>query len=203
MKTTKIIVFDLYNTLVEIKKPSKFFLRLFKAAKTGFNLDVSSYLNLVMTKDIEELKQVLPPDFEELYTKNKNLLNSELQSIVVYDEVVKTLSHLKQNHQLFLISNLASPYKQPVFDKELHLFFERMIFSCDFGILKPNNSIFKEVENSTKVKPNEILMVGDSYTSDIKGAENMGWNYLRINRKKKNSRIYDIQNLREIEKNLF
>ncbi len=78
MKTTKIIVFDLYNTLVEIKKPSKFFLRLFKEAKTGFNLDISSYLNLVMTKDIEELKQILPPDFDELYTKNKNLLNSEL-----------------------------------------------------------------------------------------------------------------------------
>ncbi len=75
-----------------------------------------------------------------------------------------------------------------------------MIFSCDFGMLKPNNSIFKEVENSTKAKPNEILMVGDSYTSDIKGAENMGWNYLRINRKKKNSRVYDIQDLREIKK---
>ena len=198
MKKTKIIVFDLYNTLVEIKKPSKFFLTLFKASKTSFNLDISSYLNLVMTKGVEELKQILPSDFKELYAKNETLLKKELESVIVYDEVFQVLSNLQKHFRLFLISNLASPYKKPVFDTDLHLFFEQMIFSCDVGILKPNISIFKKVETITKAKPNEILMIGDSFKSDIKGAENREWNYLQINRVKKSSKKYSIRDLREV-----
>lgn len=198
MKGTKIIVFDLYNTLIEIKKPSKFFITLYKASKKGFNLSITSYLHLVMTKDIEELKQTLPTDFKKLYIQKEGLLNNELNSVFVYDDVVEVLSFLKQHFKLFLISNLASPYKKPFFEANLECFFENILFSCDVGIIKPNPFIFKEIETITKVKPNEILMIGDSYNSDIKGAKNMGWSHLMINRKNQ-SNNFDIRSLREIK----
>ena len=78
-----------------------------------------------------------------------------------------------------------------------------MIFSCDYGILKPNQEIFKEVERLTKNKANEILMVGDSFKSDIVGTHTMGWNYLKINRYVPLSKEYEIKDLSEIKTHII
>ena len=73
-----------------------------------------------------------------------------------------------------------------------------MIFSCDYGCLKPEQKIFKEVEKLTGNAPEEILMVGDSYKSDIVGAKQMVWNYLKVNRKSEVKEVFEISNLEEI-----
>ncbi|TCI85829.1 HAD family hydrolase [Tenacibaculum sp. M341] len=197
MKHTKVIVFDLYNTLVEIQKPTKFFLKLFKESRNGFNMDISSYLNLVMTKSVKELIRILPLEFEELYVENFSALTTEIASVEVYKEVLEVLSILSKDFELYLLSNLAEPYKKPVLATDLHLFFDHMIFSCDFGALKPSRTIFKEVEKISGKHSKEILMIGDSYKADIIGAQSMGWNTLMINRKKSNE-DFDIQNLHEL-----
>lgn len=200
MNNIKAIVFDLYNTLIEIKKPNHFFLKLFKISQDGFGMDVSSYLQLVMKNDIEELRGLLPIEFSSLYDERIIDLTNELDSIVIYNEVIDVLKDLKQDFRIFLISNLASPYKKRVFSNNLNHYFEKMIFSCDYGVLKPNNEIFKEIERITECKPNEILMIGDSFKSDIIGARNMKWNYLKINRITSVLKNYEIKNLNEIRK---
>ncbi|WP_196909114.1 MULTISPECIES: HAD family hydrolase [unclassified Aquimarina] len=200
MNNIKTIVFDLYNTLIEIKESNHFFLKLFKISQNGFDMDVSAYLQLVMKNDLSELRDILPPEFSTLYDKNLPELEQELDSIVIYEEVLHVLEDLKKHFRVFLISNLASPYKEPVFYNNLDQYFEKMIFSCDYGFLKPNKEIFKEIEKFTSNKPNEILMVGDSFKSDIVGAKNMGWNYLKISRYTPISKDYEIKNLNEIIK---
>ncbi len=45
-------------------------------------------------------------------------------------------------------------------------------------------------------------MVGDSFKSDIIGAKNMKWNYLKIKRYTPISREYEIKNLNEIKKHI-
>ncbi|MFT5617639.1 MAG: HAD superfamily hydrolase (TIGR01549 family) [Arenicella sp.] len=202
MNNIKVIVFDLYNTLIEVKEQNHFFLKLFKLSARSFDIELPSYLKLVMTKNIEELITILPVEFEGLFSKNHTILEQELDSIIVYKEVYEVLESLKQEFRVFLISNLASPYKQPVFEKNLAEYFEEMIFSCDYGILKPNQEIFREVERLTKNKGDEILMIGDSFKSDIVGAKNMNWNYLQINRQKHSGKEYEIRNLNEIKVHL-
>lgn len=202
MNNIKTIVFDLYNTLIEIKESNHFFLKLFKLSYNGFNMSLPVYLNLVMTKDFKDLINILPSEFEELFDKNRIILETELNSIVVYKETYNTLESLKKDFRLFLISNLASPYKSPVFEKNLEQYFEGIIFSCDYGFLKPNQEIFREVERLTKNEASEILMVGDSFKSDIRGAQNMAWNYLKINRNGRLSKDYEIKDLNEIKKHI-
>jgi putative hydrolase of the HAD superfamily len=199
MNNIKTIVFDLYNTLIEIRKPNHFFLKLFKASQDGFDMDVSTYLHLVMKNDVEELKNSLPTEFSALYNEKLPSLIEEINSIVVYPGTMDVLKDLKQDFRIFLISNLATPYKKPVFSNNLDLYFEKMIFSCDCGLLKPSKEIFKEVEKITKNKPSEILMVGDSFKSDIIGAKNMKWNYLKINRHALILKSDEIKSLREIK----
>ncbi|WP_338762897.1 HAD family hydrolase [Bernardetia sp. ABR2-2B] len=200
MTNIKTIVFDLYNTLIEIKEPSNFFLKLFRTSKNGFDLEVKAYLRLIMTVDIDELMDVLPSEFENLYNENRHTLESELRSVVVYEEVIDMLEELKKDFTIFLISNLASPYKEPTFKFGLDKFFDKMIFSSDYGYVKPNQEIFKEIEIIAKNNPNEILMIGDSFKSDIVGANTMGWNYLQIKRDGNILKDYEIQNLTEIRK---
>ncbi|AFM03354.1 haloacid dehalogenase superfamily enzyme, subfamily IA [Bernardetia litoralis DSM 6794] len=200
MNTTKIIVFDLYNTLIKIKESTNFFLKLFRSSKNGFDLEISAYLRLVMTVNIDELLDILPQEFATLYKKNINELEKELDSIFIYDEIFDVLEDLKKDFRLFLISNLASPYKKPVFKLGLDNYFEEMIFSCDYGYLKPNDEIFEEIEKITTKKSNEILMVGDSLKSDIVGARNMKWNYLRIKRSGNILENYEIKSLKEMRK---
>lgn len=197
MKGIKVIVFDLYNTLIEIRHTNNFFLNLYKSSKNGFGMDVSNYLKLVMTKEKEELIKSLPSEFETLYEKNKEELKQELNSVRVYEEVFASLERLHKRFDLYLISNLAFPYKQPVFTNKLDQFFTKMLFSCEYGDIKPNPAIFKTIENIANRKSNEFLMVGDSIKADIKGAKNVGWNSLLISRKKNYSHS-GISNLQEI-----
>lgn len=200
MNNIKIIVFDLYNTLIEIKESNHFFLKLYKASKNGFNSNLSSYLKLVMTNNPNQLKSILPIEFSLLFDERQSDLDKELNSVIVYEEVFNVLEDLKKNFRIFLISNLASPYKRPVFTNNLNFYFEKMIFSCDIGFLKPDQNIFKEIEKLTGNNPNEILMVGDSYKSDIVGAQKMKWNYLKINRNTSALKDYEITNLNNIKK---
>ncbi len=156
MNNTKTIVFDLYNTLIEIKESNHFFLKLFKNSENGFGIDVSTYLQFVMKNDLNELRNILPYEFSSLYDENFPDLELELNSVVVYNEVFKVLENLKKDYRIFLISNLASPYKEPFYSNNLDKYFEKMIFSCDYGFLKPDKEVFNEIEKSTGNKPDEI-----------------------------------------------
>ncbi|WP_299833856.1 HAD family hydrolase [uncultured Tenacibaculum sp.] len=203
MKNIKVIVFDLYNTLVEIRNNNKFFLQLYKESLNGFNIDISLYLELVMTKNESELFEVLPDEFSELFRKYEHVLNEEVNSIFVYDEVLNSLQELQKKYRLFLISNLVFPYKKPVYNLDLNSYFETMIFSCDFGHMKPDEKIFREIEKRTKVESEEVLMIGDSLKSDIKGAEKMGWKSIQIDRKTNSNNLKAIKDLKELKKYLY
>ncbi|WP_394749279.1 HAD family hydrolase [Spongiimicrobium salis] len=203
MSTIKTIVFDLYHTLIEIKESNHFFLRLFKDSQNGFGMDVSSYLQLIMKTKLNDLSTILPPEFNILFHKNLKHLEEELNSIIVYTEVFNVLQDLNKEFRIFLVSNLACPYKAPVFHHNLDQYFEKMIFSSDVGYLKPDRRIFSEVEKLTANMPKEILMIGDSFKSDIVGAKNMGWNYLRVNRFTSISKDYEIKDLNLIRKHIL
>ncbi|WP_299105682.1 HAD family hydrolase [uncultured Tenacibaculum sp.] len=198
MKNLKTIVFDLYNTLIEIKEPRHFFLKLFKKSKDGFDLELSSYLRLVMTKNTEQLISVLPDEFKELYEENKDILKEELSSVVVYEEVYDVLNKLKEDFNIFLISNLATPYKEPFFEKELNKYFQEVIFSCDYGSIKPEKRIFKEIEKITGSNPNEILIIGDSLKSDICIPKKLGWSFIRVKRNGEIKESFDVVNLKDV-----
>lgn len=198
--TIKIIAFDLYNTLAKIDRPQGVFIKIYKASKNGFNISFKSYLRLIMTKDINIVFQKLPYEFEYLYSIFSPMLLSEIKSVSLYQDTIQTLNILRKDYQIFLISNLASPYKKIVFDNHLDQYFDKLFFSCDLGTLKPSQEIFQNVYQYTNSKPEEILRIGDSNKSDIIGAKQMGWQYLQIRHGIKPKENHQIMNLSEIVK---
>jgi len=52
---------------------------------------------------------------------------------------------------------------------------ECLLISEELGQMKPHPSVFEYAQNLAEVPPESILFVGDSYSSDIIGANRAGW----------------------------
>ena len=90
--------------------------------------------------------------------------------------------------------------------------FDGAFISDEIGIEKPNIGFFKHVfdhiPNANNLKKNEIMIVGDSLTSDMQGGNNAGivccWYNPHGNKNTKGLRIdYEIKNLSELKEILF
>ncbi len=66
----------------------------------------------------------------------------------------------------------------------LYEFFEEkeILVSDDIGVNKPALAVFREYEKRTGEKPENLWMIGDSYSSDIEGSLKAGWHAVWVKR---------------------
>ena len=192
------LCFDLYNTLIETGHSRDFFKEIYKASSSSFDLDYKAYKKAILTKPLEQLLRDLNPEFRYLYNKYASELGAQLQPIQLYPETLEVLQVLHKRYPLYLISNLATPYKAAFYDLGLSPFFQKAYFSCDQGDIKPAPALFKLVEGHSGQTANQLLMIGDSKKSDIAGAKKRKWQYLRIDRTKPQLGKLEIASLRQI-----
>ena len=63
-------------------------------------------------------------------------------------------------------------------------YFEDTFISMDIGYDKPDIRFYQEALKRANLKPSEVLMIGDSMTTDVLGAQAAGINALFFNRQK-------------------
>ncbi|MEN2767832.1 HAD family hydrolase [Ornithinibacillus xuwenensis] len=103
----------------------------------------------------------------------------------VFSEVFPVLEQLKEQYQLVLLTN-GSPSLQRTklsLSPKLGNYFDSVFISGDYGIGKPDPSIFQHVLESVMVEKEEVIMVGDNLHTDILGANRVGITNVWINRK--------------------
>ncbi|MDY0406388.1 HAD family hydrolase [Virgibacillus sp. 179-BFC.A HS] len=66
---------------------------------------------------------------------------------------------------------------------ELSGYFDAIVISGDFGIGKPDTSIFRHALSKLGVAKENAIMVGDNLKTDILGANRIGMRNVRINRR--------------------
>ena len=128
------------------------------------------------------LEKLLEIYYMEVYSERK-----------LYPEVVSVLNSLQSiGVRMGVVSNTTNPR----FMKEnemkaagLEPFFDFAIYSSDTPYRKPHPSIFQLAIESLKLKPEEILFVGDNIRLDIVGAQNVGMKSAWINRERKTNSI--------------
>lgn len=85
-----------------------------------------------------------------------------------------------------LISNVFHPgllYRR-ILDREgLFDYFDYTLFSSEFPVRKPHPDIFLHAAKMLGVEPEECLYIGDTFDTDIVGAQGVGMGTLWINRK--------------------
>lgn len=91
----------------------------------------------------------------------------------------EVLSYLRQKYSLHIITNGFNDVQSiKIEGGRLRSYFANIIVSEDHALNKPDPKIFRLAENLSGATPEECVMIGDTYESDILGAINAGWEAL-------------------------
>ena len=113
-------------------------------------------------------------DDEIDYLWNKLLLDLPLERLTL-------LEQLKSKYRLFLLSNtnyihikqVNKILSQITPQKDISAYFEKVYYSYEMGLRKPDVEIYKEVLIDSKLNPEETLFLDDNY-DNILGAQKAG-----------------------------
>lgn len=92
------------------------------------------------------------------------------------EQAEETLAAASNVFDVGIITNGFKETQHKKFSKlAMHRYTGQMIISEELGVLKPDPKVFDHATKIAGVKRDEILYVGDSYSSDIVGGVNAGW----------------------------
>jgi len=150
--------------------------------------------------EFRQLQQFVPSYRKEAWTKGLAALgvdNKELgeklgemfpaerrKRPIIYDETLSVLEQLKKDYQLLLLTNGSPDLQREKLAGVAQIvpYFDHIIISGEFGIGKPDPSIFQHALEKLNVTVDEGIMVGDKLTTDILGANTIGMTSVWINR---------------------
>ena len=99
----------------------------------------------------------------------------------IYDKVKtniaesrKVLSDLKMHYRIGLVTNFYGNMSVVLEEFGLSSYFEAVTESAVVGVRKPDSQIFNIAVKSMDVKPENVIVIGDSYTKDILPAHELG-----------------------------
>lgn len=118
---------------------------------------------------------------------------------IVYGDVVGTLDELAaRGLKLAVISNWDDRL-MPLLDRlGLTRYFDTIIASCNVGFTKPSPVIFEQAVRWLKVRPEQMLHLGDSPVEDCQGAHAAGLHTRLVARGRFTKSVGDLSSLREV-----
>lgn len=221
----KIIIFDADETLFDFKKSER---DAFKNAMLEFNIKYNENYHLKVYKDIntiiwkelenglitqEELKierfkrlsHKLNIKFNE-YDFAKSYMKHLSHASFLYDDSINLVESLHKNYRLSIVTNgLKDVQNNRIRKSIIGKYFEDIVISEEIQVSKPNPKIFEyALNNMNHTDKRNVLMVGDSLTSDIQGGINFGidtcwFNPNKIINKTEIKPTYEISNLMELK----
>jgi len=119
--------------------------------------------------------------------------------VQIYPEVIPLLEELKKNFILIVITAMPREFLIPKM-KKLEKYF-KFSFSAlsDFKELK-NSEIYSKISKALKVRPEQILHIGDHWEFDYLAAQKAGMNVIYLDRSNTKKGKFIINSLREVKK---
>lgn len=197
----KAVAFDVFGTLVEIhdkRRPYRELLNRIASLGHPTTADVRSMVmsNNVGLCGVAEMFGITPG--MPVLAKLELDLYAELASIKIYDDVEGTLKALRNaGYKIGICSNLAAPYAAPI---KLLLPFELDFYAWSFesGAVKPQPRIYEFLCNGLRCRPEEVLMVGDTFDADYIGPKKFGMHGYHLVRQSNPSVSESIASLGEL-----
>jgi 2-haloacid dehalogenase len=121
----------------------------------------------------------------------------------LFEGVADTIQVLSNQHHLSVITNgLAEVQRPRLLNSSIHPFIEKIFISEEMGVAKPAGAffdiVFKELGDPPK---SEVLVIGDSLTSDMLGGIQYGLATCWVNPSRKTTDLpvtYQIQSIPEL-----
>lgn len=196
---TEAVIFDLYNTLIYLDRDTSPYQRFARLVRPH---DPSSVLRRSLVMDAQDIASFARRLGVEPPAETAGLdadLQRDLLSARLYDDVSEALAVLRGlGLKLGLISNLATPYKEPFRRLGLATHFDAVLFSCDTGRRKSESMVYLQVALELGVSLTSILMVGDNRRSDYDGPRAVGMDAVLLQRSGLATDARSIAGLREL-----
>ena len=167
----------------------RFFFPLMHGSRVGERLKVKGERQRVAA-----LAEQLSEDFLNMTTARFSLLEGA-------EELVR---YLAAKYPLTVVTNGFVEVQYEKFDKSgLRDCFAHIVLSEEVGCQKPNPRIFEEALRMNSLQAEDVVMIGDSWNSDIQGAINAGIDQIWIRKSKdpipvEQSATYYVNTLDEI-----
>jgi len=190
MAKIKAVIFDIDNTLIDFFKMKELAVEeaIYAMIASGLKKshdEIWNAIDIVYQKHGVEYQNIFNDVLKQFEGKvdNKKLgaaisayRRVKTGHIMPYANVIPTLIALtKRGYKLGVISDAPSLQMWiRLCDMGLEHFFDFVIASEEEGALKPSPLPFKKAIEILKMKPDEIMMVGDNTHRDVSGAKNMG-----------------------------
>ena len=148
----------------------RFFFPLMHGSRVGERLKVKGE-----RQEVAALAEQLSEDFLNMTTARFSLLPGA-------EELVR---YLAKRYPLTVVTNGFVEVQYEKFDKSgLRDCFAHIVLSEEVGYQKPNPRIFEEALRMNGLQAEDVVMIGDSWTSDIQGAINAGIDQIWIRKSK-------------------
>jgi len=224
----KAIVFDLDGTLYEYFTPAEESMEhVYELVSQKHNIKLEMLVEaykIILEEAIKKGFHQEKPDFDyrkerfrlllekfslsddELLDRMLDRYESELDiRMKPFPDVERTLENLKNRYRLH-IATAGPPESQRKKLKVLGLeaYFEKIFISGELNKKKATGELFKHILGVLNCKPDEILVIGDSYEMDILGSGKAGIQSVWINKtnQKKEGDVHlaEIENIEELLK---
>lgn len=106
----------------------------------------------------------------------------------VYPEVVDVLEKLQPQFWLAVISNFDGRLRFILERLGISKFFQHVFISSELGADKPDPEIFRRALKFSRLKPDQVLHVGDDAERDWKAASSAGLSIFQLDRQKNSLR---------------
>ena len=188
MKDKKLIAFNMYNTWVSAPKLPNPYKELFSQLwiSSALYKELSTFVQTTDCDIIDLLPKKLQSSdtINSLLVKFQSDLDTQLSSLFVYKDFLSTINTLKQWwYTTAVISNLSKPYSYPLTNLIPQDTFDYKILSYQVGKQKPDRKIFDYLKTISWYRSDEMVMVGDSFVSDIQWAKNADIAPIHIDRR--------------------
>ena len=201
--TIKGIVFDLYGTLIDIETDESME-EIYRAIAHyltyhGVYLhrwEVRERYYRIMKQQKEARGEEYPEiDVEAIWNEflmqegiRSGLIRGQLSKVIahiyrgvsrnrlqLYPDVKRVLNELQTKYRLALISDAQSCYALPeIRAVGLEGYFDPVVISSHYGFRKPDPRLFQRSLDKLKLKPAEVIWVGNDMFRDIHGAKQVG-----------------------------
>lgn len=209
MKNIKHIFFDLDHTLWDFEKNSRealFELFVRDNVEKHINVSFSDFLKVYeeVNHELWRLYGLKQTTKEELRVKrfsksfeHFSFHNTELATQWADDYLtlspyktnliegaLDVLNYLNGKYHLHLITNGFKEVQHiKLVESKIKPFFNQIIISEEHGVSKPHLQLFEIAEQLSGALKTELVMIGDNYEADIKGALNAGWQAIYLTKK--------------------
>lgn len=122
------------------------------------------------------------PEIIEEYIENiTERCNEKVKSVIV--EAKPILEYLRSKYPVVLVSNFYGNISAVLKDFGIYFYFDYIVESAVVGIRKPDSQIFTLGVQALDLKPEETVVIGDSYSKDIEPGKKAGCNTIWLNPK--------------------